>query len=125
MAAQVRSPSCIGKLKSLHADGATALCENNAWCGKTIPGVIRTTATIFFIVLPPGRKPGAQRLMVGKPLRTTKQYSASDFFHSTVALPLAQQSAGREWRDVCRIGQLLIGDIEVDSIRIFPANTTG
>jgi hypothetical protein len=71
------------------------------------------------------RKPGAQRLIVEKPLPTTKQYSASDFFHSTAALPLAQQAACREWRDVCRIGQLLIGDIEVDSIRTFPANTTG
>ena len=69
---------------------------------------------------------GSAQVLGGKQLLwMAKQYPAPGLYHSAASLPLAQQAACREECDVCRIGQLFIGDLEVDPIRIFRAKTPG
>ena len=59
-----------------------------------------------------------------KPLRMTKENTSSRLNDDAAPFPLTQEATGSEQRDICRICQLLIGDVEGHSSPAFVADAS-
>ena len=57
-----------------------------------------------------------------EPLRRSEQNLAATLYQGTLTLPLAHQAACSEWRDVRRVCQLLVRDLEFNTARCLPAD---